>query len=501
MKIWPLSLFRQQAPARPRRIPQLRMPRREYAGGVNSRLTADWWAGHTSADVEIQRFLPQVRNRARDLERNNDYVRHFLGMVVKHVVGPKGIRLQSRVRDPNGDLDRDANDRIEEAWAKWGRKGTCTMDGQVSWKGVQRLAARATARDGEIIIQVVRGRKAGNPFNFALHVMEADHLDVELNRDLGNGRQIRMGVELNEWGRPMAYHLLTSHPGDDRYLYRGRRYMRVEAQDIIMPFVRERAQQTRGMSWLASAIMRLKMLGAYEEAELIAARIGASKMGFFTSEDGDSYEGDDEDEGGNLISEVEPGVFEQLPAGTSLQTFDPQHPNSQFGIFIKALLRGIAAGMEVSYNTLANDLEGVNYSSIRHGTLEERDQWRVLQEWAIEDVCTPVFSAWLEMALLGEALRLPFAKFDKFNAPAWQPRGWQWVDPAKEVRANQEAVAAGFKSRDDVAAETGKDVEETFASLAEEEKLAQEYGLTFGKGTKPDEQEQPPTPAADAAEE
>ena len=44
---------------------------------------------------------------------------------------------------------------------------------------------------------------------------------------------------------------------------------------------------------LATAIGALKMLHGYREAELVAARVAASKMGFITSPDGDGYTGDD----------------------------------------------------------------------------------------------------------------------------------------------------------------------------------------------------------------
>ena len=60
---------------------------------------------------------------------------------------------------------------------------------------------------------------------------------------------------------------------------------------------------------------------------------------------------------------VEAGSFVSLPNGVDFKAFDPDHPTSQFESFVKSILRQIASGLNVPYNELANDLEGVSYSS------------------------------------------------------------------------------------------------------------------------------------------
>lgn len=240
----------------------------------------------------------------------------------------------------------------------------------------------------------------------------------------------------------------------------------------------ERPSQSRGVPWMHSAMTRLNMLGGYEEAELIAARVGASKMGFFVSPDGAGYTGQDEEDGAPIM-EADPGTFEQLPSGMDFRTFDPEHPVTAFSDFEKAILRGIASGLDISYNTLANDLEGINFSSIRHGSLEDRDTYRMLQRWVIEHFCEEVFEDWLLMSMTTGRITLPITKFDKFNAPVWRARGWSWVDPLKDIQANNLAVEQGTKTRTMIAAEQGLDIEEVFEQLAFEKQLADQYGLKF----------------------
>ena len=191
----------------------------------------------------------------------------------------------------------------------------------------------------------------------------------------------------------------------------------------------------------------------------------------------------DEYDDRELIEEAEPGVFHELPEGVGFTAFDPQHPTAAFADFTKAVLRGAASGLNVAYNTLANDLEGVNFSSIRSGVLEEREQWRVLQGWVIEQLCMPVYRRWLRAALPTQSLPLPPGKIDKFQSVIWQPRGWDWVDPLKDSKATETGIANGTQTRAEVLAAKGKDLRETFEQLKYENDLAAQYGINISPTT------------------
>ena len=243
-----------------------------------------------------------------------------------------------------------------------------------------------------------------------------------------------------------------------------------------------RPNQVRGIPWAVTAMSRLHMLGAYEQSELVAARVASAKMGFFTSPDSEGYVGEDVMDGYTPILEAEPGSFEQLPAGMDFKSFDPDHPTTAFKDFEKAMLRGISSGLNVSYASLSNDLESVNYSSIRQGSLDERDHWRSAQRWLIDHFCRPIFEVWLDEALARQAVALPVRKRDKWLKVDWHPRGWQWIDPQKEVSANIDAVKNGFKSLADVMAEQGRDPLDTLSQLAAEKELADAMGLNLQLG-------------------
>jgi len=135
----------------------------------------------------------------------------------------------------------------------------------------------------------------------------------------------------------------------------------------------------------------------------------------------------------------------------------------------------MAAGFGVPYNELAADLEGVNFSSIRQGTLDSREHWKELQEWLIEQLVHPVFEAWLERALLGGKIKtktgrlLNPAKVDVYSLVTWQPRRWQWIDPRADVDAAVTAKNNGLTSPGQIIREQGRDPqtvwEETAADL------------------------------------
>ena len=455
--------------------------KRNYAAASKGRLFADFMGSNRSADSEIRWALRELRNRSRDLERNNEYFRRYLHLLRTNVVGENGFSMQNKARNPDGSMDRGGSRIIETAWAEFCRMGGPTVDGKMSMIDLQRHIITGIARDGEVFLRKVKANFLRH--NFAVQIIEPDLIDEEMNDRMKNGNAVRMGVELDEFQRPVAYHMLTQHPGDYDYttLATGQKRVRIPADEMYHVFMQERAGQTRGVPWSASAISALKMLHGYREAELIAARTGAAKMGFFTSPAGDGFMADAYEDGTTPIYDAEAGTFHQLPAGVDFKPFDPTHPTSAYADFEKAILRGIAGGLGVSYTALANDLEGTSYSSIRQGALEERDFYKTLHKFMIEHFLMPIYRDWLE-AVMDYAL-IPIygpGKFEKFTADVvFRGRGFQWVDPLKEINAAVVGLQNGILSHSDIAANYGRDVEDTFSQIQRDKETAAQYGLSM----------------------
>lgn len=447
---------------------------RNFSAANNSRLTLDWIMSPLSADAAMNGKLAPLRARSRDLERNNEWTRGYLRTLENNTIGENGISLQMRVRDPGAaTFDEIANDKIETAWWQWGRVGKCTVCGRHSWRDVQRLVVRSLARDGEVLIRKVRKRDG-----VRLQIIEADLLDESANFIAAGGNEVRFGVECNGDRMPVAYHLLGRHPGDNGFGSAKSDRIRIPADEIIHLFISERPEQSRGLPWLVASMQGMKMLDGYAEAELVAARTGAAKMGFFTKKTPDGWDGE-VDGDGNLSMDASPGTIEELPAGVEFKEWSTDHPNSGYGDFVKSRLRGIATSLGISYNSLASDLEGVNYSSIRAGLIEEREVWKAIQRFLIEHFAEDIFTEWLALELASGRLGLPFEKMWKFNVPEFQGKRWAWVDPKKDMEASILGIRSGQTSLRKVVSENGGDIYDVLRSIKADNDLAASLGISL----------------------
>lgn len=459
-----------------------------YEGAAGNRLTLDWLAPILSPDQELRGNLRLLRARGRELARNDPSGKKFLTLLATNVIGEQGIRYRARVRNNDGTLNTAINRKIENAWAEWCEQGNCTVDGKMSFRQVQDLCLRGVAMDGECFVRRVRG--FDNEWGFALQLIDPDQVDHLYSRAPGkpyaipsftgsgamsgteNDREIRLGVEVDGWGRPTAYYINPGHPSDfGGSLLR----QRVPADQIVHVFEPYRPNQTRGLTWFHPVMVHLKMLRGYTEAELVAARVAAAKPGWFEYTDASAYEAPNPDE--PLRMEANPGVYEKLPPGLTFKANPIDHPANAFGNFVKGALRLVSGGLGASYNALADDLEGVNYSSLRSGLLVERDHWKVVQQWFIEGFMRPIFNDWLAMSLLSGALVLDSRDPARFREGVFRPRGWAWVDPLKDSQAAIIDIAAAINSPERVVAERGDDLEEIYEEISEAQKLAEKYGI------------------------
>lgn len=452
------------------------MVRRFEAARID-RFTADWLATANSINEELRSDLDRLRSRGRQLVNNNDYAAKFVRMCQNNIVGPAGIRLQMRVEDKPGTPDRLANAAIELAWAEWSKQ--CDVTGQLGLRDLCESIIGSLPSDGEFLVRLVKGANARNRFNFALQVIDVDRIDTTFNGLYGQNTVI-MGVEVDAYRRPLALHLFEAHPNDGARS--NRRRIRVPVDELLHKFRVERAEQMRGIPWMAPSMLSLHHLGNFKLSALLAAEHGANHYGFFSTPDGGDP-GIGQNEQGETITTSQPGVFDTLPAGVTFQAYDAKYPNEVFGPFVKTTLQRIATGWRVAYHSLANDLEGVSFSSIRSGTLEERDRWAADQEWFIGAFMEPVFTHWLQMALFSGAIQmpngsaLPSVKLDKFSRHEWQPRRWDWVDPKNDMEAKILGVKAGLISPQDLSASMGYDFEDTLKFIADAQKLAAQFGV------------------------
>ena len=357
--------------------------KRTYGAARVGRLTNDWVAFNTSADAEIHASLRLLRARSRQVMRDNPHAANAKRIIINNVVGA-GIGLQAQVMTGTGKLNERINELIESAWDDWCQADQCHTGGILTFPDMLQMVMGQVMESGEIIIRKIRQPFGKGKIPFALEVVEPDQLADEYNAGkLSNGNAVRMGIEVDGWQRPVAYYLYPNHPGDIVFKHVDpSTLIRVPAEEVFHLYLAERFPQTRGVPWMHTVLERLNDMNAYARAEIVAARASANIMAFVQSPEPLSPpQSEDSTNNAGRIIPSEPGTIQELAPGQTFTSWDPKRPNNSFDPFMRIMLRDVASGLGVSYESLSRDYSQSNYSSSRLSLLDDRDRWRVLQQW------------------------------------------------------------------------------------------------------------------------
>ena len=461
---------------------------RMYDSAATSRLNQDFPISITSANAEILTSIVASRSRARRLERDNPYATAIINSHQNNVVGSDPFRLEMKVgKMVDGAFveEDETNLEIEEAWQEAGLPENFSVRKTLSRAEGYWQTITAVIRDGGIIWRHYR-QFPKNDFHYAVDILETDHLDYNWNRpQVGTANEIQFSIEMDEFHAPVAYHLLTRHPGDVFAWSNSPKYReRVDAADIIALWnIRTRAEQYIGMPSFCSIIQRLHRLDQYDVAEMTAAIVSACKMGFFKKDaTGDEYTGDTETEEGAKEMTASPGTFEELPAGYGVEQWDPKHPVEAYPNFTKQNLRAVAGGAGLAYHVLANDLEGVNFSSGRLGENQQRAQFKKLQMHMKLNLVRPHFNAWLKYAILSGIVKQPIDRLPELiKAAHFHAQKWGQINPVQDTQADIMRIESGLDSRDHVIlnSERGGDTQKVDAEIAADKKIDEDHDLDF----------------------
>lgn len=467
------------------------MPRsasRMYHSARASRLTADWNPSNSSADSELVSSLTQLRTRARALIRDGAYAKRAQLVVVNNVIGT-GIGMQSQVMTSRNKLNDRINDGIEAAWCEWSEADNCHTGGRLSFKHFERAAMAQVFAAGEVFIRKHYRKYGDSKVPFALELIEAERIADEWSSPslhATTGNEVRMGVEVDSFFRPVAYFIRRRHPSEVLSIAKTPNHIeRVTADQIVHLAVIDRWPQTRGEPWMHAVARTFNDMGGYTEAEINRARAQACTPGAIeTPEDAESFGTKQED--GSVEMETEPGVYKRLNPGEKLVPGTVTAPNPALDPFMRYMLREVAAGVGVSYESLSRDYSQSNYSSSRLALLDDRDMWRFYQSWFICDFRHQIHKEWLQQAVYAAAIpELPIEQYaldpSKFEAVLFKPRGWSWIDPTKEVDAYKEAIKDGMTTLTDVIAQTagGQDIEDILATRERELEMMRDRNLVF----------------------
>lgn len=441
--------------------------KRRYEGAAQGRRTKGWQASGTSANAEIGPALSILRNRSRDLVRNNGYAKSGIGVIQTEVVG-RGIVGQTKAAKP------DVAEKLDEIWKEWAEETWVDYDGLYDLYGLQHLVMGTVAESGECLIRLRRAHskdlKGGLPIPIQIQVIEGDFLDTSLFAKPVGDNFIIQGVEFNPNGRRVAYHLYESHPGDISVRGSSFKTNRIPAEEILHIFDVCRAGQVRGVPWLAPALLKLRDLDDYEDAQLVRQKMAACFAAFV--EDMELPETTTASDRGLLGEKLEPGMIEILPPGKKI-TFGSPPGCEGFKEFMTIELQAIASALGVTYESLTGDLSQVNFSSARMGWLKMQrniDGWR--RRLMIGQFMKPLFWWFIQSCdLMGISIE---GARPEFTAPRRE-----MIDPTKEVPATVEAIRAGLTTLPEAIKQNGRDPQEVFQEIKETNDKLDELGLTL----------------------
>lgn len=472
------SLFKKKEKPKPKHAPNphLRMrptQQRSFFSTDVDRVLTGWDTDSYSIDHYLKQELTQLVARSRSWIRGSSTGKRFVTLMKSNVVGPDGFKVNPNRTKTNGKPDSRSNKAVETAYKDWA-KYHCDYTGKSSFTDLVNIAVKALCQDGEFIFEKVQTGK----YSFQLKAIDSQLLDIDRYEETRNGGEIRLGIEYNSRGEVIYYHFRKrQHLGD----YRSGQTFKIRADRIIHGYLVEDVDQSRGYPWNSASLEDSKHLKKYKESAIVNARASANTFNVISSDPGDEYQGDEDWDDGDTTESIAPGETRDIGHRT-IHNIDPDYPHQMYDSFVKSQLRDISSGLGVSYHSLANDLEGVNFSSIRSGTLEDRELFKQIQNWLIRIFIEPVFKEWVNMAYLSGQILLPGGQpvsgpIESYEKASFQGRRWAWVDPQKDMAANKMYIDERLKSRSQIMREQGDDPEAVWNEIAQEEEMMSQLGI------------------------
>jgi lambda family phage portal protein len=502
------------------------------SGSHHSQELAAWRPFQASADAAILPNRDLSTSRVRDLVRNDPHAVAGVAKLVDMLIGA-GLRSSSKpdmralglnpAKKKDAKIARDLGEAMEAEWRAFAEDPLRRCDAQrrLSMNGMFRLLCRTWVINGEVTASL--GWKNRGRYSTCVRAVDPDRLSNP--NGAATTATLRAGVEFDELGEPIAYHVRNGHPGD---WYDTRpsamKWTRIPRSTtwgrpiFIHGFEPDREDQTRAITPFAALMQRMRMIGKFADTELASAMVNALFAAFvksslpvdavnqaftpqtmtFADKRLDHYA-----KHPAMLNGVRIPV---MPVGDEIQINSSTRTTTTFPKFQSAFLQSIAAALGVSYEQLSMDWSMVNYSSARAALNEV---WRHIQtifSAFAEQVADPIRFAVIEEAFDKGYIKTPDGLPEFWDLPSaylrgrWIGPGRGYVDPVKEAQGASLRMGSMISTLEAECADQGRDFEETLDQIAREEEMLKARGLTrtlsAGSGLLPD----PSDAGNDAAE-
>jgi lambda family phage portal protein len=468
-----------------------------YTGASTSRRALRYYNPRAvDADSALLPDLLRLQNISEDLARNSPLALGAINTAVTTVVG-SGLRLQCRVDRDFLKMEPEQGDEwettTEREFKLWAESQDCDVARTLLFTEGQDLVFRRTLIDGDTFVLMTR-KETNNPYALKLQYIEGERV---CNKDnTATTRNLKAGIEKDESGAPVNYHIMKDNPGN--------MYPPIRNEWDIVPAFSEktglrnmihlyrmlRPGQSRGVPYLSPVVELLKQLTRYSEAEILAAVVSSYFTGVIETEAGSQMSlgnmvGDDAVDsavggsGSDKDIKLGAGALIALKSGEKITFGDPGRPNTAFDAFVKSILQQIGVALEIPFEVLIGHFSA-SYSASRAALLEAWRFFRGRRAWLARNYCQSVYENFLYEGIANTRIKAPGFFRDPMIRKAYSGAIWigeapNQIDPMKEVDAAEKRLNLFLSTRDEeTVALTGGDFEMNFSRIKKELEMIRE---------------------------
>lgn len=466
-----------------------------HAASRNAKDLRLWQPQRVSPDAALLPELDTITARSEDLTRNNGIAAGAEQTHLDNIVGT-GLRLVAmpdyRALGRSKEWADGWADDVEALWRSFADTVEVDAARQLTFRGMTRVVFRTVLAAGEALALPLWLPEKGLPWATTLQLVDPARLSNPIGRQ--DTATLRGGIEIDQYGEPLAYHIRKSHPGDLFGLnFAAGGWERIPARmpfgrmRVLHVFEKERIGQSRASPLVTAVMRQFKMLDQYEREELRTAVIHSLIAAFmetpldqaaFTEMLGAS-DTDYQAAVAEWNVQLKGGSVIPLPPGTKMSPFTPTRPSGTFDAFVTAMLRHLAVGLNLPYELLAKDFSKTNYSSARAALMEAWRYFLGRRQWLTEVWAQPVYELWLEEAVNAGAVDAPdfYPNRVAWCRSKWIGAGRGWIDPTKEIEAARMRLETGISTLEAECAEQGTDWREVQDQRAREQTYVTSLGL------------------------
>lgn len=466
-----------------------------------------WIASSKTPQEDIDKNIPLLRQRSRSLFMSAPLAVSAIKTNRTNIIG-EGLQLKSTIDADYLNMTPEQaacwQRSAEREFKLWAQSKACDATRVNNFFEIQQVACMSWLMNGDACVLLEYEQPSRMfPYGLRLHLIESDRISTPYStgnnvhlyaKNPETGNRIFNGVEVDGNNQIVAYHICSSYTNSN--LYAHKEWKRVKAfndntdtPNVLMIYETERAEQYRGVPYLAPVIESLKQLTRYSEAEMMAAVINGFFTVFVKSEKGTSEQGftgivEEEEQiaEGDVNYEMGPGMINMLAPGESIEIADAKRPSSNFDAFTTSLAKYVGAALEIPVEVLMKHFSS-SYSASRAALLEAWKAFRMKRAWLAADLCQPVYEIFLAEAIASGRLKAPGFFLDPLIRMAYCGAQWNgpaqgMIDPVKEANAAEKRIRIGLSTRQRETIEmTGGDFDSNVAQLAREKQLLEAVGI------------------------